>query len=618
MANQGELRNKFSTLALEQVRENVRRTIMSYRSSWDLYTEMVQNAVDAIIDKYGYENIKMGNIRLSFNTGQRELYIEDNGIGIKPEDISSILVMGESLKRKENRGKFGFMGYGFTFVAFQTSYLRIESVHEGRKASRTYKDLYKFVFEHGELPLSEEEKNQVRPEETGEESYTKITLSFPQVFPDETLENNIKSAFLQTTSKDMFEYILRTKSAVGIVDKVFNENLELFNIQIEVNGEEVSINPGYLTTKEMIKNMYPAGLTYDIDTYTKFIQQTEHLSKDAKKAARQALLIDGKFSNIILGDINPLKLNIYITETSKDHLREYNKKFPNHEDIEKIDIQNGIWLAIDGLPTGICLDSLSHGSYLPFTVIVDVNKEIRNELDSGRKGITAYRAGRIVEKVKAILKDNKFIEYREFVLGVDTRVNTDGYDARRELRDKLAKKSYHNIGLMQKYYPVDNEQEVITLFTELISTGLLPGYFQKVVSGFQVYDGLYDYKCDFKDEILLDNDPLGIAASVKRQHSEIDKEIVIEFKKYLKSIFTDLFQAKKRLQDIDILVCWDVEYERKDEYVEDHGVVLKEVDQSENYYYGVTHAFMGLGRNTNFLPVIELKTVLNKIFNLSL
>ncbi|QHA36930.1 hypothetical protein D5E69_14650 [Rossellomorea marisflavi] len=619
--NVGELGSKFSSLAIEQIRENVRRTIMSYRSSWDLYTELLQNAVDAIIDKFGYADINNGEIKLSFHTEEREIFIEDNGIGIKPSDISSILVMGESLKRKEGRGKYGFMGYGFTFVSFQTEFIRIESVYKGKKASRTYFDLYKFVFEGADLPLSEEEKNGQNEEETLEECGTKITLRFPKKFPNETLEKNINSAFYHANSIEMLEYILRTKSAVGLVDSIFNEDTNLFNIHVEVNDQVVPIKAGHLSTREIIKKIYPSGNFYDINDYDDFIKATQHLDQSGKRVARKAMLIDGKYTDVNIGLINPLKVNIYIAETSKAHLKTYNDKFPNDDQYENLHVKNGIWLAIDGLPTGICLDPLSHGSYLPFTVIVDVideNKEVKNELDSGRKGITEYRAAQIVAVVKKLLKDKNFIDYREYVLGVDTRINTDGYDAKRELRNKLANKQLLEIDLVHKYFPIDNEQEVITLFTELISRGVLPGYFPKVISGFDVYDGLYDYKTDFPQEILLPHDPLGISESVKNRQAEMDREIVIEYKTFLRGIFRDLKEVKKRLQDIDILVCWSVEYDKVNEFVETEGIVLKEVDQSENAYYGVTHEVAGLGRNTNFLPIIELKTVLNKKFSAEL
>lgn len=530
MTNHGELRSKFSTFALEQIRENVRRTIMSYRSPWDLYTELIQNAVDAIIDEFGYENIGKGELILSFDTDKREIYIEDNGIGIKSTDIASILVMGESIKRREGRGKYGFMGYGFTFVAFQTNFLKIESINGGIKATRTYNDLHKFVFENADLPLSEEEKNSENEEFTYEKSGTKITLSFPIKFPDETLEKNIKSAFYHVTSESILEYILRTKSAVGIVDSIFNEKITLFDLQVTVDGELVSIETGHLTTRKMVEKMFPSGNFYTINDYSKFIEMTDHLDQSAKKVARKAMLIDGNFENVKVGSIDPLNIDIYVAETSKGHLNEYNKRLINSDEYEKVNVENGIWLAIDGLPTGICLDNFNHPSYLPFTVIVNVNKEVRNELDSGRKGITAYRAEQIVNVIKRLLKEKMFIDYREYVLGVDSRIVTDGYDPKRELRNKLSNKKKFDIDLIHQYFPLENEQEVITLFTELLSKGFLPGYIPKVISGFDVYDGLYDYKTHFPQELLLPEDPLGISESIKNQYSNLDKEIVIEFK----------------------------------------------------------------------------------------
>lgn len=617
----GELNNKFTALGIEQIRANVKRTIMSYRSPWDLYTELIQNAVDAIIDKYGYKDISAGLIHLSFNTVKREIIITDNGIGINHSDISSILVMGESLKRKEGRGKYGFMGYGFTFVSFQTEYLKIESVYDGKKASRTYNDLYKVIFDDNELPMSIEEINGTSEEVCSDDSYTKIVMKFPNKFPNETLEKNISSAFHYVQSKEMLEYILRTKSAIGLVDVLFQTNINLFSFKVTVDGVDIPIDTGYFTVREMIQSLYPhTQLFYDINDFKQVIQHTERLDQASRKQARKAIVIDGIFKDVTVGTNNPLNINIYIAETSKTHLQNYNSSFQNLEDYEHLLIENGIWLSIDGLPTGICLDSFSHGSYLPFTVVVDVidiNKEIKNELDSGRKGITEYRASQIVATVKNLLKQEKFIEYREYVLGVDTRVSSDGYDPKREMRDFLLDKKYYNINLVHNYFPLINEQEVISLFTELISRNVLESYFPKVISGYEVYDGLYEYRTEFPNRVLIPNSPIGISEHVKNRHSNINREILIEFKYYLKNILRDVREVRKRLQDVDILVCWSVEYEKSKEY-DALGIMLKEVDQSENVYHGVTHEFIGAGRNSTYLPVIELKTVLNKLYDTNL
>lgn len=614
----GELRESFSNLAIEQIRANVKRTIMSYRSPWDLYTELIQNSVDAIIDRFGYENINQGKISINFDTENREIIIRDNGIGINVSDISSILVMGESLKRKEGRGKYGFMGYGFTFVSFQTNYLKIESIHDGKKASRTYIDLYKFVFANDEIPLSEEETSNVNELDTTEESGTFITLRFPNTFPSETLEKNIASTFHHVKCRSMLEYILRTKSAFGLSDSLFYPGVKLFSINVTVNGLKVPITSGHLTTKEMITREYPQAQFYNINAYKTFYEATEHLDASAKRQARKATLIDGIFSEVSVGVINPIKINVHVSMTSKAHLTTYSERFKNSDEYENLSVNNGIWLSIDGLPTGIRLDSLSHGSYLPFTVIVDVideKKEIKNELDSGRKGITEYRVSQIVNTVKTLLNKEGFIKYREYVLGVDSRVSSEGFDAKRDLESRYSKKSEYDIDLIHRFFPIDNEQEVITLFTELISKEYLHGYFPLAVSGFDVYDGLYKYQTDFPQNFRLPHDPLGISEHVINQYGQQEKIIIIEFKTFLKNIFRDIKEVKKRLADIDLLVCWSVEYEKINEFVASEGIILKKVDQSINYMYGVTHEVLGLGRNANYLPIIELKTVLNEKFN---
>src|ERR687886_1991960 len=120
------LREELSKQEEEQIKSNIDRIISSYRHVWDIYTELLQNSADALLEKYG-DRFDRGTIKLEITTGSREIIISDNGVGIEEDNISRIIVTGKSLKREKNCGKFGFMGYGFTFVAFQTEYLKIES-----------------------------------------------------------------------------------------------------------------------------------------------------------------------------------------------------------------------------------------------------------------------------------------------------------------------------------------------------------------------------------------------------------------------------------------------------------------------------------------------------------
>ena len=618
----GELQNKFLDLSFEQIREKVKRTIKSYRNSWDIYTELIQNSVDAIIDKFGFENISQGKIKIEIDSSKRRIVIEDNGVGIKPNELSSIIVLGESLKRKNNKGKYGFMGYGFTFVAFQTEYLEIESVFEKEKATRTYKNLYKFIFDNNvEMPLSEEEKNcnteSIEIENTS--SYTKITVQFPECFPEETIENNIKSGFYYTLNAKLMEFILRRKSAIGITDSIFS-NEKLFEVDLLVDGEKYYINSGYLTTKELIEREFNKDNFFSVEEYTDWYNQTEkNLNGDAKERARSVLLIDCKKEDIIIGTQDALNARFYMTSTSKNHLNEYTKKFPNEQGIDNLRVENGIWLAIDGLPTSICLDKFEHPNFLPYTVVVDIlDKKLRDDLDGGRKGITRYRAEQIRDKVKEVLSEIGFNEYRQYVVGTKSRIDIDDYDPREELSNKMESKSrYNEVDLCHKFFPPVNEQDVITLFIELISKNYIKGYKPKINSSYDVYDGLYEYGINLKDSLIYPDDPLGLARTIKQQTNFINKRsIIIEYKLKLSHLFRDINDLRKNLNQIDILVCWDVEFENKESFLETQGAVLSTVEQRNNIYYGVTHQVVSAGAMP--LKIIELKTVINIIFNLDL
>lgn len=613
-----ELSIKFKDLANEQVRENIKRIVMSYRNTWDIYSELFQNSIDAIIDEFGFENIDKGVISLKVNTIKREIIITDNGIGIDSKSIPNVLVLGESLKRKNNTGRFGFMGFGFTFIAFQSEYLKIESIHDGLSGSRTYTDLYKYVFLSDELPNSEEENLNILPLPSTNNNGTTITLRFPKNFPNETIENTLNSAFEIVSNSILFEYILKTKTSIGIVDNLF-ESKNLFTLNINVNNTPLDIKPGYMSNKEIIQLLYNPIHTYTLENFKQFIEHTEHLTADAKKTARKTTLIDTVVNNVTIGSTNPLTVRFYISATSKSHLNEYTKKLNYMCNPDEMEVTNGLWLSINSLPTGICLDSFDHPSYLPFTIIADVlTNDLRNELDSGRKGITQYRANQIVLKSKELLQSLGFISYREYVISASSRIVHPLTSPRDELQNKLNSKTLYDIPIKNHYLPPLSEQEVIGIFMELICTNKLLGYIPKVISSYDVYDSLCNYTCDFNNEFISTSNLLALSPILKNQYSTIDKSIVIEFKTKLSQIFGDVRAIKKDLKDIDIIVCWDAEYNKASEFVATHGVVLKEVDKTTNIFYGVTHEMVGLGQNNQYTPIIELKTVLNTLLNINL
>ncbi len=613
-----KLKSELSTQKEEEIKSNIERIISSYRHVWDVFCELLQNSADAIFEKFPYSALNQGNIRLEIFTNERKIIIKDNGVGIEEEDISKILATGKSLKREQKKGKFGFMGYGFTFIAFQSSYLRIESVRNGKKASRTYEDLYKFVFEDGEIPNSFEEEQNIMSQDSQDDSGTTVTIAFPTEFPNETVENSLASAFRIATNHDAMKAVVRTQTVIGYLDPVFNGS-EFLNFELLVDEENFNCATGYLTIREIVKKHLNDNEDrfYNISDYeNSIIKLTNDHPRIMQEQIRKAVLLDEKIDDIQIGTRNPLNVRFWIFATSKLHINQFNERFFNKEtNSYDFEIKHGVWLAIAGMPLSVCLDHFEHSNYLPFTVVADIKDEaIRNDLDAGRKGISEYRMKQIADKAKEILSSHNFIRYRKYVVGgsSDSRISSPFYEPKKDLEEKLNEKTRYNSNLKHKFFPPIEEQEVISLFIELMATDYLKGYTPKILSGYQVYDGLFGYYLDNSPESQYSNDnKLGIRAETfQRYGGNFSAEILIEFKKDLKSIYTDIDKNKKNLEHINLLVCWDTNFQDRNKiYHQNRGDTLTEKDSIANVFYGVTHQLIGANRQQP-LPIIELKKVL--------
>ncbi|MFN9733431.1 MAG: hypothetical protein ACK544_05450, partial [Microcystis sp.] len=96
--------------------------------------------------------------------------------------------------------------------------------------------------------------------------------------------------------------------------------------------------------------------------------------------------------------------------------------------------------------------------------------------------------------------------------------------------------------------------------------------------------------------------------------SSLRKDILIEFKRNLQDIYPDINNNKKDANHINILVCWDIDFENKNKLLKEKGDTLMERDVETNIFYGVTHRLIGAGRQ-QALPIIELKKVLEILLN---
>jgi hypothetical protein len=271
------------------------------------------------------------------------------------------------------------------------------------------------------------------------------------------------------------------------------------------------------------------------------------------------------------------------------------------------------------MPLGICLDKFDDQIYCSYTVIVDIkNKQVGKELDAGRKGISAYRSKQLINKVKDTLRETNFIQYRRHCMGgYGGRISDPFFNPHQKAAEKMqAKIKYTNILMTQQYFPLIEEQEVISLFVELVANKILKGYFLKFLSSNQVYDAQYEYFLKKSEDVEYSStNKLGIHTSIFNSYgNSFKKDIFVEFKQDLRRLFRDVSNKKKDITHIDILICWDVDFESRESFQKETGYILKEKIIATNIYYGVTHELTAIGRQQP-LAIIELKKVLELAYD---
>ena len=615
-----ELHSRFAEVEEDERRSNIERIVTSYRHPWDIYAELLQNSIDAIFEAkqtlYSNQPEWKGKIEIVVNSERRSLKISDNGIGIPPERIAEVIVLGRSLKRENSQGsRYGFMGFGLTFVAFQSSYIKIESVYQGQKSSRSYTDLYTYVFKSGELPDAEEN---VIPESIKDSHGTTISIDFDSAYSTlpEAIQDDLDKVFNSyTENSKLFECILRTRTAVGNTECLFGKKPPCdIEVVAHLNGEEVKIPFKYLDPLEVIKEVSSIKKFQKLSDFEQMIELTKSYQPiDQDQARKVTALWYATKESIEVGVRNSIKATFYIFVTSKEHLNTYNKILGLDRETAE-GLSNGVILSLDGMPTSIRLDNWSHSSYLPFTVVVDA-QDLRQDLDAGRKGITSYRASQLLSEVERLLQDKKLKQYRRYVIGSsnDRSFNGEvsGLDNAKDLMEKKVndnKKRRKGTILSQQWFPPQEEQEVIALFMELVGMGKIRGYYLMMLSGYDQYDGLFEYmlKCTEDTVYNKKHRPFGVPDKNFQDDGTVYKKLVVEFKRFLDSIYGDVRHNKKELREIDLIVCWDANEEK----IQQWGDELIEMDQKERFWDGATHKLKD--SDNKEIPVICLKAFLDK------
>lgn len=532
-------RVNFLTPNARQIRHQVRNIIESYSHDWDLLAELAQNAVDAIT----VASPVKGHIHVKIDATDRSIVVKDNGCGIDPEELPTLLAPFSSAKIGRP-DLIGQKGVGVSFVIFSSASFEIESHHAAGSARAKIEGAWAWVEAKSEtLPELEFERI-----EAMQGSGTTITLKLP-------LERDYD--FFELSFKQL-EMMLRTRTALGDTRGIWGLKpdkdflLEFRSLDGLVCREEIDCRY-FLPTESLSETQF-----ISLREFQEWNTGDKTDAQKRQKLRDKLIVMDGQRSkagrSIKFWACFVPKRKVWDIISVRSGL--VGEEILNFGPVERIDafgdadflFSGGMFTCTRGMPTGIRSDMRAKGSagYLPnFFVILD---DPQLSFDIGRKAIPSRQLGMLRDVASDVFRD--FINGIKKYIGGEPELGDEDWDrsavfnAIREMPD-LA-----NPGTSFIKRPAGQEATVAAMFFELLGRGAFPGI-RPYISG---YKNKYDLYAKLKGS-----------------------DVVIEFKYHLSSLFRDFDDEVKLFDQIDVVVVWDV-VDSDYEIVKSRGLDLQEVE----------------------------------------
>lgn len=501
-----------------------------------MYAELAQNSVDAIRKMQTVSDEK-GKISITVNAQERSIVFEDNGCGISYDDLPQLLNLFSSGKAGDS-SSVGEKGVGLKFVLFQSTDFEIKSSDGKTAGIARIKDarLWKKSTSEEELMLD------VEPIEVFSHG-TKITLKGVELDRD---DNEEQGTLLFNLSFDQIKFLLRNKTFLGDTSRLWYEDTK----PIEIILKYTDYNGVY--NEEVLKNEYvlpieglPSSDIVDIDDFEKWLAAKDRSDNDKRaKLQGKILMLKGSYLHN-----NYRKVSYWAcflpTRRDWEQINKGLKLVPDDFDINDewaesnayCLVNSGIYTATKGMPTGISISHPSSGNsgYWPNFFMIFQDDALT--FDIGRKSIHGKVQAIYQAKAKEIF--NRITKYvTKYTSAVPVTPGPSGDFDRDEIVENVKKlPDLNSDDVVFEKLPSEQEAAVSAIFFELIGKGTI----DDICPIFLGYRNKYDL----------------YAYYISKQNQK-KRFGFYEFKSHLRNITKDFSEARKVFDEVDYVICWDV------------------------------------------------------------
>ncbi|MCC7309007.1 MAG: ATP-binding protein [Acidobacteria bacterium] len=549
----------------ELLKQQAINILDSYHHEWDVLSELLQNAIDAIEEN---KAISKGVVEIVFDAEQHKISVEDNGIGIAADELAQVLRPGRTLKAAKASLR-GEKGVGLSFLVFSTNSLVVESVNATTKVIGEVQNAFDWVSgKIDEVPTLELEKETVK----SKPSFSRITLSGVASLDD---AHNLFSY-----SIGRLKYILRTRTSVGNTASLFEEApkkpIAISLTFTDSNGKSTSTRLDY---------SYDGPGNY-IKPSIRFTERIEKLKVNQKESVKGRPVYNfGEFKSQ-----TGRTIKYYYFACSRHKFSDMSKTILDGSEGDRDLVRGGIFLSTKCMPTGVHIAPPSKGKegYWSNIYIMFEYDDLR--LDQGRKSVP----GRIVHMLRSQAEKiyDELSPHFEDILDTDYEIESELEQAATidEMWDWL-EDNVDDLGLKNLAYVKEphSEQSVVALFYEMIGRQILNGYETWRNSSKDTYDAYikYRYEKDGKPKL---------------------SKIIAEFKQEGCDVINDMKNHVKEYTKINLLICWTLNVRK----FEENGFTVRTFnDVDRRFFNGSTHEIRQHVGSP--IQVICLKTIVDKM-----
>jgi hypothetical protein len=625
-------------IVISAQKREISNILKSYTGYYDVFAELIQNALDAVEKRLHTDDSIQGRVWVNIDLRAQSVEVTDNGCGMDLQQFRQFLKPNFSFKA--GPGSRGSKGVGATYLGYGFNSLEISTRSNGT--------VYCGRIENG--------RNWV-------EDFTG-TVSRPMIFPSlvsagpfagvdrgtavtvRLTGNNIRPRDLswnQATTATQWSALLRLLTPAG---GIYLAGDATPPVQIDVtvvdrNGSRTE------NAIECPRYYYPhliIGKSGNLDEFIKYQKRRMTKGNDPARVPARYRGLNGLWgewgTEELLGDRTSdcpiqvrldseeralarsagLRIYVYLAFSTDlwDNINDSQLRLRRGARV----LHGGLQLATRHMPQGMTL-TIPMTNNIGFQNLAHVIIHFDNaEPDLGRKGFQPEYV-QVAEKiavsaVTAFRRRYDLLRKPGVAKIFSDELKVEQWIRQQEQHEQDQPLSISGTGLFMptEELPIRSEplveQDVVALFNQMLSSGLIRGIQLIASSQYNQYDGLFRVRMDppFDKYVRGPENPLGIdEESFTKQESYVTKVKVLEYKYDLDGLVEELQGEVKSVNDIGLVVTWEMRQKWREMF--DVTCLLDDDNSHHRQIHGTTHSFTHSVSGVHAFEAIILRDLVN-------